>query len=203
MRARPTRVGEPDDTWRGFAHLTGTMIAAFHSTAAAASALTRSLTALVELLERMSDVTYCWKPEGGVSGSIGAHVRHVLDHVNVLVERPRPQVVSYDYRVRDTRVEQSRLAGIAALRLAIDRVPDLTSLHRDEMLTLEVMVEHGRPPVAVTTTLARELVFALQHTIHHQAIVAILLQQVGVTAPARFGYAPATPTHEDRCARSA
>ena len=179
------------------------MIAAFHSTAAAASALTRSLTAIVELLERMGDETYRWKPEGGVSGAVGAHVRHVLDHVTVLVERPRPQVVSYDYRVRDTRIEQSRLAGIAALRLAIDRVPGLTSFQRDEMLTLEVMVEHGHAPVAVTTSLARELVFALQHTIHHQAIIAILLQQVGVAAPARFGYAPATPTHEDRCARSA
>jgi uncharacterized damage-inducible protein DinB len=169
------------------------MIAAFHSTAAAASALTRSLTAIVELLERMSDETYCWKPAGGVSGAIGAHVRHVLDHVNVLVERPRPQVVSYDYRLRDTRIEQSRLAGIAALRLAIGRVPDLTGFERDEMLTLEVMVEHGRAPVAVTTSLARELVFALQHTIHHQAIIAILLQQIGVAAPTRFGYAPATP----------
>ena len=46
---------------------------------------------------------------------------------------------------------------------------------------------------AVTTSLARELVFALQHTIHHQAIIAVLLQQVGVQTPARFGYAPATP----------
>ena len=169
------------------------MIAAFHTSEAVASALTRSLTAVVELLERMSDHTYCWKPEGGVSGAIGAHVRHVLDHVNVLVERPRPQVVSYDYRARDTRIEHSRLDGIAALRLAIDRVSGLTTFQRDEMLTLEVMVEHGQAPVAVTTSLARELVFALQHTIHHQAIIAILLQQVGVTAPARFGYAPATP----------
>ena len=173
------------------------------STATAAAALTRSLLAIVELLEHTGDETYLWKPSGGVSGSIGAHVRHVLDHVNVLAESPRPQVLSYDYRVRDTRIEQSRTAGIAALRLAIARLGNLADGPYDQMVTLEAMVEHGQPPVAVTTSLAREMVFALQHTIHHQAIIAVLLQQVGVPTPTRFGYAPATPTNQSPCARSA
>ena len=64
----------------------------------------------------------------------------------------------------------------------------------DEMLILEALVEHGQPPIAVPTSLARELVFALQHTIHHQAIIAVLLQPIGVATPSRFGYAPATPS---------
>lgn len=195
MRSGTWRVGGGYDTLPGRPHLTGTMVGYLpHSAATAAAALTRSLMAVVELLEHTDNETYLWKPPGGVSGSIGAHVRHVLDHVNALAEHPRPQVLSYDYRLRDTRIEQSRLAGIAALRLAIARLDDLPEGPRDQMVTLEAMVEHGRAPVAVTTSLARELVFALQHTIHHQAIIAILLQQVGVTAPARFGYAPATPT---------
>lgn len=176
---------------------------ALPTTTSTTSALTRSLMAIVELLDHTDDETYLWKPSGGVSGSIGAHVRHVLDHVNVLAEYPRPQVLSYDYRVRDTRIERSRQAGIAALRLAIDRLEGLGDSRGDEMLTLEAIVEHGQAPVAVTTSLARERVFALQHTIHHQAIIAVLLQQVGVQAPSRFGFAPATPTHERRCARSA
>jgi uncharacterized damage-inducible protein DinB len=204
MQCSTKRVGAAHDTFPEDAHLTGTMIGyVVHSTATAAAALTRSLMAIVELLERTGDETYLWKPPGGVSGSIGAHVRHVLDHVDVLTERPRPQVLSYDYRVRNTRIEQSRLAGIAALQLAAARLDDLTDGPVDQVLTLEAMLEHGQAPVAVTTSLARELVFALQHTIHHQAIIAVLLQQVGVRTPARFGYAPATPTDEDRCARSA
>jgi uncharacterized damage-inducible protein DinB len=49
--------------------------------------------------------------------------------------------------------------------------------------------------VSLTTSLARELVFALQHTIHHQAIVAVLLHEQGIAAPAEFGYAPSTPVN--------
>lgn len=169
---------------------------AIDATAAATGALTRSLDELADLLSRTSDEAYLWKPSGGVSGSIGAHVRHVLDHVTVLVERPCQQTVTYDRRARDTVVEHDRQAGIAALRRASCRLTAFMDAPRDESLTLtlEALVEHGQPPIAVTTSLARELVFALQHTIHHQAIIALLLQQVGVQAPARFGFAPATPT---------
>jgi hypothetical protein len=52
---------------------------------------------------------------------------------------------------------------------------------------------HGAT-VEVASSLGRELVFVLQHTIHHQAIVALLLAARGVTIPPRFGYAPSTVT---------
>jgi uncharacterized damage-inducible protein DinB len=167
---------------------------AVDATSPAVTALTRSLDDLADLLSRTSDETYVWKPSGGVSGSIGAHVRHVLDHVTVLVDGPRHKHVTYDRRERDTLIEQSRHAGIEALRRAGGRLAAFMDAPLDEMLTLEALVEHGQPPIAVRTSLARELVFARQHTIHHQAIIAVLLQQIGVATPSRFGYAPATPT---------
>jgi uncharacterized damage-inducible protein DinB len=167
---------------------------AVDATAAAVTALTRSLDDLADLLSRMSDETYAWKPSGGASGSIGAHVRHVLDHVTVLVDRSRQRTVTYDRRERDTLVEQSRHAGLEAVRRASDRLAAFMDTPLDEMLTLEALVAHGQPPIAVSTSLARELVFALQHTIHHQAIIAVLLQQIGIATPSRFGYAPATPS---------
>jgi uncharacterized damage-inducible protein DinB len=157
-----------------------------------AAALARSLEALADLLETTSDATYLWKPGSGVSGAIGAHVRHVLDHVRVLVEHPR-RTVTYDHRRRDTVVEHSRLAGIGALRRAAYRVRAMSD--DDGPLLLEALVDRNRPPVSVTTSLARELVFALQHTIHHQAIIAVLLHEQGIAAPAEFGYAPSTPVN--------
>jgi uncharacterized damage-inducible protein DinB len=165
------------------------------STAAASAALTRSLDELADLLEATTDDTYLWKPDGGVSGSIGAHVRHVLDHVRALVERPMPRTVTYDRRQRDTSIEHNRPDGIAALRRTACRLRGELDAPHDDMLVLEALVERGQPPVAVTTSLARELVFALQHTIHHQAIIAVLLHGIGIAAPAQFGYAPSTPAN--------
>ena len=188
LRAVPTPGGQPRIS-------PGTMIAiALDAASTAASALTRSLDELADLLERTSDDMYVWTPPGGVSGSMGAHVRHVLDHVKALMDRPRQQTVTYDRRIRDTAVEQSRQSGIAALRNASYRLAAFMDSPADESLMLEAMVEHGQPPIAVMTSLSRELVFALQHTIHHQAIIAVLLQQNGIAAPPRFGYAPTTPT---------
>lgn len=168
---------------------------ALDSTATASAALTRSLDELADLLVATSDETYVWKPDGGVSGSIGAHVRHVLDHVRVLVDRPMHRTVTYDRRQRDTAIEHSRLDGIAALRRTVYRLRAAMDAPHDEMLVLEALVDRGQPPIAVTTSLARELVFALQHTIHHQAIIAVLLHEIGIATPAQFGYAPSTPAH--------
>jgi uncharacterized damage-inducible protein DinB len=166
---------------------------ALDSTSTAADALTRSLEELADLLATISDEAYVWKPDDAVSGAIGAHVRHVLDHVVVLVDRRAGGAITYDRRVRDTSIERNRAVGIAALRRTAAQMRDAQNRPRDEMLVLEALVERGGPPIAVTTSFARELVFALQHTIHHQAIVAVLLRELGISAPAQFGYAPSTP----------
>ena len=47
--------------------------------------------------------------------------------------------------------------------------------------------------MSVQTSLGRELAFVVQHTIHHAALIAVLLDILGVRVPADFGYAPSTP----------
>lgn len=168
---------------------------AIDATSAASAALTNSLEQLARLLETTSDEAYVWRPGGGVSGSIGAHVRHVLDHVRVLVDCPQRRI-TYDRRERNTEIEHHRLEGIAALRGAICRLgANRCDRSDDDTLVLETLVERDQPPIAVATTRAREMVFALQHTIHHQAIIAVLLHDIGISTPAQFGYAPSTPSH--------
>jgi uncharacterized damage-inducible protein DinB len=43
------------------------------------------------------------------------------------------------------------------------------------------------------STLARELAFVLNHTIHHQAMIGLLASLHGCDVPDGFGYAPSTP----------
>uniref|UniRef100_UPI00397A0722 hypothetical protein n=1 Tax=Salmonella sp. SAL4450 TaxID=3159905 RepID=UPI00397A0722 len=79
----------------------GQAIDATSAASVATAALTGSLEQLANLLEGTSDEIYTRKPDGGVSGSIGAHVRHVLDHVRAVIERPRHRIVTYDRRERN------------------------------------------------------------------------------------------------------
>ena len=51
----------------------------------------------------------------------------------------------------------------------------------------QVDYRHGAAVEVTSVTLGRELVFVLQHTIHHQAIVALLLAARGIAIPPRFG----------------
>jgi hypothetical protein len=44
----------------------------------------------------------------------------------------------------------------------------------------------------VRSTLARELRALASHTIHHYALVAVVLRLRGVAVPAHFGVAPST-----------
>jgi uncharacterized damage-inducible protein DinB len=104
--------------------------------------------------------------------------------------------IDYDARVRGTAIESRR---DAALREIARLVHSLQGLGATEPTTQVAVALGGGAddgaPVA-TSTIARELAFVLSHTIHHFAIVALLLHDMGVRVPPRFGYAPSTPSPE-------
>jgi uncharacterized damage-inducible protein DinB len=165
---------------------------AFDTTGAPALALAGCLMDVAALLEGATDLDYRTRPDGGVSGSVGAHVRHCLDHVRALLDAARGGLLSYDGRERDKALEHDRALGILALRQQADRLGDLIDCPADQPMRLEAQVDCSGAAVEVTSSLGRELVFVLQHTIHHQAIVALLLAARGIAIPPRFGYAPST-----------
>jgi uncharacterized damage-inducible protein DinB len=169
------------------------MIRPTTSTIVAAGALAGCLGDLASVLERVSDLDYIAKPPGGVSGAIGAHVRHCLDHVDAVLDPAPDGVVRYDGRRRHPILETDRQVAAATLRRSAARLEALTRDTADAPLLLESQVDRQGGCVQVISSLARELVFVLQHTIHHQALVALLLAGRGVPVPHTFGYAPSTP----------
>ena len=66
----------------------------------------------LELVEALSDAQYTHVERRLTSASIGAHVRHVLEHYRLFLEGLAEGEVDYDARERDTDVERS--AGAAA-----------------------------------------------------------------------------------------
>jgi uncharacterized damage-inducible protein DinB len=127
------------------------------------------------------------------SGSIGAHVRHCLDHVAALERGIATGQMSYDYRQRDTVVERDPRLGISRLRRARTRLAhnDDRLLERPLLLVAQI-AEDGRS-IRVPTTVGRELAFVISHTIHHSALVAVLLERAQRDVPDRLGLAPTTP----------
>jgi len=164
------------------------------STSVPVEALGRLLDDVAVLLAGLTVRTYIARNRPGTSGSIGAHVRHVLDHVTAFVEAGSRRLVNYDRRQRGTDVEvsiETALSSICRLQVALGA---MAALSLDEPVQVVSQLQPDGAAVASWSSLGRELAFVMNHTIHHQAIIALLLDEEGCPAlPARFGYAPSTP----------
>ena len=155
---------------------------------------------LTVLLDQMATMlmdvpvsVYTARPLPGVSGSIGEHVRHALDHIAALTAARLPDVLTYDRRERGTAVESDSGAALRAiwrLKAALSMV-DGTNI--DQSITVTAVLSRGDRPVSMRSTLRRELAFVISHTVHHQALIAMLLTVAGRQVPDSFGLAPSTP----------
>jgi hypothetical protein len=144
------------------------------------------------LLEIPADV-YTTPARGHVSGSLGAHVRHCLDHVSALLSVQPSTTLSYDGRRRGTPIESdpgAALQHILRLKAALERA---SSRSLDEPVRVASQIDASGASIVGWSTFGRELAFVLSHTVHHQATMAAVLALHGADAPDGFGYAPSTP----------
>ena len=158
------------------------------------AALDRALEELASVVAVLSREAYGARLFPAVSGSIGEHVRHCLDHVSALVSADPSSCLSYDHRERGTAVETDpvqalRCLQLLRLKIAVGR----WSTRLDEPICVISTVVQGGVMLSGMSTLARELAFVLNHTIHHQAMIGLLSALVGCDVPDGFGLAPSTP----------
>ena len=149
------------------------------------------------LVERLDDVEYAMPAPGRSSGGIGGHVRHCLDHVSALLAARDTGLCAYDRRARGTDIEDRRAATLAVSEL-IERVRVLDPACLERTVDVEIQLDHSGTMTTTRSTLGRELAFVINHTVHHNAIVAQMLHTLGVSMGARFGLAPATPADGER-----
>jgi hypothetical protein len=154
---------------------------------------------IVGLLEQLRDVLtllpsslYVARPAARVSGSVGEHVRHCLDHIAALTSAVESGELSYDRRLRGTMTETDPVTAVNEIERLFTRFERLPEHVLDRSVRLSVLTDKSLPPLVVRSTVARELAFVLQHTIHHCALIAVLLDCQGWRVPCGFGVAPST-----------
>jgi uncharacterized damage-inducible protein DinB len=159
-------------------------------------ALGRLLDELENLLIGIDPEVYSARFAPSVSGSIGEHVRHCLDHVSALLSADSTATLSYDRRHRGAALESDPDLAVRHI-LESRRALDLWARRSlDEPIRVSSVVTPSGEAVIGWSTLGRELAFVLSHTIHHQALIAMLLAVYGHAVPDRFGHSPSTPrTH--------
>ena len=169
------------------------------------------------LVERLTDEQYGHVETRLGAASIGAHVRHVLDHYRLFLDGLPDGEVDYDARERDTEVERSAvLAAAEARRLiaALSALGAAGAAHGGAAGAAGAAAGPGAGwagrPLRVRqqgdydpgrfdgcdSHVERELLFLLSHAVHHQALIAVLARVQGLDVPELFGVAPSTATWE-------
>ena len=153
------------------------------------------LTELTELLTRMSDNVY-QKQSLPLSNkpvsSIGAHCRHIIEFYQSFLKGVGDGNINYDDRARDPELEVNRALAIKVIREIREQLNVLLEKHAPaEQFHLQAQVDFDNP-VMTKTSLERELVFLQTHSVHHQAMIALLMLCFEQTVPSEFGFATST-----------
>ncbi len=159
----------------------------------------------MELIARLDSGLYAGAGEPAGRG-VGAQVRHALDHHISFLAGAETRVIDYDRRERDTRLETSVEAALERFVELIERLAALDRAGLDEPAVLVVGADEDGRGEESPTSLRRELHFLLSHTVHHYALIALLLARRGIEVDPEFGVAPSTLRHwarRERCERPA
>ena len=150
-----------------------------------------------EVLEQVPVEVYA-APDARCLGScVGGHVRHCLEHYASFIDGLDAGRIDYERRARDCRLQADRNAARQALRQtasALARGLTFAALDRPVQVVAEGETSDGD---VTASTVGRELAFLLSHTIHHCALIAVMLRLRGIDTPAGFGLAPSTIRHRD------
>jgi uncharacterized damage-inducible protein DinB len=149
----------------------------------------------VSLIRRLTDETYERCPAGAHRGGVGAQFRHCLDFYDCFLRGLETGQIDYSHRERDTRVETDRHHAIERFQAVCEQLSGLSTGHLERSVRVKAEDVACGAPEWSSSSPARELQFLISHTIHHYALIAVMLEtqayEVGRDLPG-FGVAPST-----------
>jgi hypothetical protein len=151
---------------------------------------------LTNAINQLEHTEYKKSIENLSNSSIGKHVRHVIEFYQCMMKGCQEEIINYDNRVRDKMIEESREFAIQCINKFLF---DLKTVDLKKTLTLEVTYGNGSE-IKLTTTFEREMVYNIEHAIHHMALIKIGIKEINgeMELPIEFGVAASTIQHQQQ-----
>lgn len=144
------------------------------------------------VIRRVDDHIYTAAHPASPRGSIAGHLRHVLEFYHCFLQGCTSGRIDYNQRARDSRIEADRTYAGEQIANLIVRLREHSLVSGDRQLLVALEGSIGvAVPVSISSVL-RELDFLQSHTVHHYALIAMLLRLNGIEPGAEFGVAPST-----------
>ena len=145
-----------------------------------------------ELLLEIEDKDYAMRCTELSNASIGEHTRHIIEMFQCLTNEYKSGVVNYDKRERNKLLETDTNFAVEQIELLLS----IIDKPNKELLLQESGVDEL---ISINTNYYRELVYNLDHCIHHQALIKIgLMLNFDYKIDADFGVAFSTIEYRRR-----
>lgn len=147
----------------------------------------------IGLLQQLSNEEFSKKNPELSQATIGEHMRHIIELMACLLENYDEGTINYDNRNRNVEIQSDVNCAISTLE------NQLTSIEKQNK---QLSLVHNCFSIEETlpTNYFRELLYNLEHSIHHQALIKVALYNFPhIIISDTFGVAPSTLEYRKQC----
>ncbi len=155
----------------------------------------KALQELSDLLSQLSNADYTNPCYGLSNATIGEHSRHIIEMFQCLDTQYDSQTINYDQRKRDYAIQTDTHSAQKAIEMVLNQIDK-----PNKDLELQQSIEGEE--IHINTNYYRELVYNLEHCIHHQALIKVaVIQMEHLSVDDNFGVARSTIEYRKQCAQ--
>ena len=150
------------------------------------------LVQLSDVIKQIKHEDYSVPIDSLGNSTLGQHIRHTLEFFICLEESSISHVVNYDNRPRDSQIEENPEFALSTIQRIIEFV---NSSQQNLDLKLEINYDLEKEDILeIASNFQRELVYNVEHAIHHMAILKIGLTEITpyIKLPDGFGVSVST-----------
>lgn len=159
------------------------------------SSIRKTLYELTDLVSQLSDNDYCFPCYDLSNATIGEHTRHIIEMFQCLENQYQNGTVNYDDRKRDYLIQTNAAVAKESIDVILNQIEK-----PNKNLLLQQIVDGEE--LLIESNYYRELLYNLEHCIHHQALIKVaIMQSATVQIDANFGVARSTIEYRKQCAQ--
>lgn len=148
---------------------------------------------IINLLNNLDDKSYAFCHPELSNATIGEHTRHIIEMYQSLLNNYEIGIINYDNRERNLAIQTD-------IEVAINCMHEILSKIDKPNKNLSLQQEIDKVIYTISTNYERELLYNLEHSIHHQALIKIaVLKNPEIQLCANFGVAKSTIEYRNQC----
>src|SRR5882724_5377742 len=149
---------------------------------------------LSDSIEQLTNEQYTTKIHLLSNATIGQHMRHIVELFLCLEKGYETGLVNYEKRERDINIETNKDFANSLLKKIFKNL----SKENKQLLLETGYDEYSNQTIRISSNYYREIVYNLEHTVHHMALIRIGINAIAdFSLPESYGVAGSTVGHRE------